>query len=48
MAATVAHLEANGVTMDRAPQTFDNIGLTIAFLTDPDGTYIELTQGLGQ
>jgi catechol 2,3-dioxygenase-like lactoylglutathione lyase family enzyme len=48
MAATVAHLEANGVEMDSAPRTVGGGSLTIAFLTDPDGTYIELTQGLGQ
>ena len=48
MAATVAHLEANGVEMDSAPRTIGGGALTIAFLTDPDGTYIELTQGLGQ
>jgi catechol 2,3-dioxygenase-like lactoylglutathione lyase family enzyme len=47
MTATVARLEAMGVEMNRAPQTIGG-SLTIAFLTDPDGTYIELTQGLGQ
>lgn len=46
IAAAVARLEASGVTMDAAPRSVGN--LTIAFLTDPDGTYIELTQGLGQ
>lgn len=48
MTATVARLERMGVTMDRAPQSVRDGSLTIAFLTDPDGTYIELTQGLGQ
>lgn len=45
MDATVAHLESMGVEVvnRRAVGT-----LSVGFLTDPNGTYIELTQGLGQ
>jgi catechol 2,3-dioxygenase-like lactoylglutathione lyase family enzyme len=39
-------LEARGITFDR-PYTFiPQIGFAIAFLTDPFGTYIELTEGM--
>ncbi|HET7925004.1 MAG TPA: VOC family protein, partial [Rhodanobacteraceae bacterium] len=41
-----ARLKAKGIKFDREPQTIDAIGLKIAFITDPAGTYIELTQGL--
>jgi catechol 2,3-dioxygenase-like lactoylglutathione lyase family enzyme len=45
--AFVADLEAKGVQFD-VPyrKTADGVGL--AFLVDPWGTYIELTEGLGQ
>lgn len=43
--ATVAHLESMGVEVVNR-RTIGN--LSIGFLTDPNGTYIELTQGLGQ
>jgi catechol 2,3-dioxygenase-like lactoylglutathione lyase family enzyme len=41
------HLAADGVKLDR-PYTdaTARIGLKIAFITDPNGTYIELTEGL--
>ena len=39
-------LEAEGVTFDRPYMEIEAIGLSIAFLTDPFGTYIELTEGL--
>ena len=39
-------LEAGGVTFDVAYRKVPNLGLGIAFLTDPFGTYIELTEGL--
>ncbi len=39
-------LEAKGVTLDRPYTRIDELGIAIAFLTDPDGTYIELTEGL--
>jgi len=39
-------LEARGIKLDR-PYTFvPQIGFAIAFLTDPFGTYIELTEGM--
>ena len=44
--ATVKGLEAAGVKMDRAPALGSNGTTKIAFLFDPWGTYIELTEGL--
>ncbi|PCJ40157.1 MAG: hypothetical protein COA71_11655 [SAR86 cluster bacterium] len=44
--ATIAKLEAAGVTMDSGYREIAAANLAIAFLTDPWGTYIELTQGL--
>ncbi len=46
LADTVKRLEALGIKMDRAPQLAGNGTTRIAFLTDPWGTYIELTEGL--
>ena len=46
MEAFAAHVAGLGIEFDRAPTRVDAIGLTIAFLTDPAGTYIEVTQGL--
>ena len=46
MDAFAAHAAALGVEFDLAPRTIDAIGLTIAFITDPVGTYIEITEGL--
>jgi len=46
MDAFAARMAALGIEFDRAPQTIDAIGITIAFITDPAGTYIEITQGL--
>lgn len=43
---TVQRLEAAGVKMDRAPAVGSNGTTKIAFLFDPWGTYIELTEGL--
>jgi catechol 2,3-dioxygenase-like lactoylglutathione lyase family enzyme len=43
---TVKRLEAAGIKMDIAPRLAGNGTTKIAFLTDPWGTYIELTQGL--
>jgi catechol 2,3-dioxygenase-like lactoylglutathione lyase family enzyme len=40
-------LEAQGVRFDRPYQFIDRLGIHVAFLTDPWGTYIELTEGLG-
>lgn len=39
-------LEAAGVKFDRPYTKVPQLGLAIAFLTDPFGTYIELTEGL--
>jgi catechol 2,3-dioxygenase-like lactoylglutathione lyase family enzyme len=39
-------LEADGVKLDMAYRDVPQIGLKIAFITDPIGTRIELTQGL--
>lgn len=40
-------LEASGITLDRDYTEVPSLGIAIAFLTDPWGTYIELTEGLG-
>ncbi len=39
-------LESQGVSFDIPFRKIENIGLSVAFLTDPWGTYIELTEGL--
>jgi catechol 2,3-dioxygenase-like lactoylglutathione lyase family enzyme len=44
--AFVKKLEAQGIKMDAAPRAVPNTKTRIAFLTDPWGTYIELTEGL--
>lgn len=45
--ATLKKLEADGVTINMPLRDMTKqIGLKIAFITDPNGTYIELTQGL--
>jgi len=41
-----AGLEAKGITLDVPYREVEAIGLAIAFVTDPWGTYIELTEGL--
>jgi len=41
-------LEAAGVKFDVPFRKVPQLGLSIAFLTDPWGTYIELTEGLGK
>jgi lactoylglutathione lyase len=46
MDAFAARIQKLGVTFDVEPRRVDAIGLTIAFITDPMGTYIEITQGL--
>jgi catechol 2,3-dioxygenase-like lactoylglutathione lyase family enzyme len=46
MDAFVEHMEDMGVALDVAPRSIGD--LTIAFVTDPVGTYIEITEGLGQ
>jgi catechol 2,3-dioxygenase-like lactoylglutathione lyase family enzyme len=44
--AFIGTLEAAGVKMDRPYGKVPNSSVAIAFLTDPWGTYIELTEGL--
>jgi catechol 2,3-dioxygenase-like lactoylglutathione lyase family enzyme len=39
-------LEAQGIKLDRPYTYIPQIGFAIAFLTDPFGTYIELTEGM--
>jgi catechol 2,3-dioxygenase-like lactoylglutathione lyase family enzyme len=39
-------LEADGVKFDLPYRSVESLGLSIAFLTDPWGVYIELTEGL--
>ena len=46
--AFIAGLEAKGITLDVPYREIPNAGLAIAFLTDPWGTYIELTEGLDE
>jgi catechol 2,3-dioxygenase-like lactoylglutathione lyase family enzyme len=41
-------LEANGVKLDMPYRKIPSLGIAIAFLTDPTGVYIELTEGLDQ
>jgi catechol 2,3-dioxygenase-like lactoylglutathione lyase family enzyme len=41
-------LEANGIKLDSPYRKIPNAGIAIAFLTDPFGTYVELTEGLDQ
>ncbi|MBI4661879.1 MAG: VOC family protein [Verrucomicrobia bacterium] len=41
-------LQADGVKFDRPYSSFPQMGLSIAFLTDPWGVYIELTEGLAK
>ncbi|MCL4402798.1 MAG: VOC family protein [Acidobacteria bacterium] len=41
-------LEASGVKFDMPYRKIPALGLSIAFLTDPWGTYIELTEGLNR
>ena len=44
--AFVASLEAKGIKIDAPVRQVPNSNVKVAFLTDPYGTYIELTQGL--
>jgi catechol 2,3-dioxygenase-like lactoylglutathione lyase family enzyme len=46
--AFTKRLEAQGVTIDVAYREIPAVGLAIAFVTDPWGTYIELTEGLDE
>lgn len=40
-------LKSKGITLDMDYREIPSLGIAIAFLTDPWGTYIELTEGLG-
>jgi predicted enzyme related to lactoylglutathione lyase len=44
--AFVKKLEAQGLKLDRPYTPVPALGISIAFITDPWGTYIELTEGL--
>jgi hypothetical protein len=44
--AFVGSLEAKGIRIEAPIRTVPGTKLKIAFLTDPWGTYIELTEGL--
>ena len=46
LAQFVTRLEAAGITLDSPLRKAGNGSTSIAFLTDPWGTYIELTEGL--
>jgi catechol 2,3-dioxygenase-like lactoylglutathione lyase family enzyme len=46
--AFCAGLEKTGVKLDMPPTPRPDLGLTIAFLTDPWGTRVELTEGLAK
>lgn len=46
MAAFAERLEALGISFDMSPRYVESIDLTVAFITDPAGTHIEITQGL--
>ena len=42
----IAHLESEGIKLDSGYRQIGDTDIAIAFLTDPWGTYIELTQNL--
>jgi len=46
MDAFAAKMNRMGIPFDREPSCIEAINLCIAFITDPKGTYIEITQGL--
>lgn len=46
MAAFKAKMDGMGIVFAREPERRDDINLTIAFITDPVGTSIEITEGL--
>jgi hypothetical protein len=39
-------LEAKGVKFDIPYRKVERLGIALAFLTDPSGVYMELTEGL--
>jgi len=46
--AFVAQMQERGVAFQVEPRRVDSIELTIAFFTDPWGTYVELTEGFDE
>jgi len=44
--AFVQHAQGLGVVLERGPTTVATIDLAVAFLSDPAGAYIEITEGL--
>ena len=40
-------LKNKGIALDVDYREIPSLGIAVAFLTDPWGTYIELTEGLG-
>ena len=46
--AFVKRMEASGVKFDVPFRSVPAVGLSIAFFTDPWGTYVELTEGLSK
>lgn len=46
--AFTAELAAKGITLDVPYTEVEQLGLAVAFITDPWGTYIELTEGLDE
>lgn len=44
--AFAAKMDTLSIAFDMGPLTVDEIGLKIAFITDPAGTFIEITEGL--
>jgi catechol 2,3-dioxygenase-like lactoylglutathione lyase family enzyme len=46
--AFCAKLQAAGISLEMPPTSRPDLGLTIAFVTDPWGTRIELTEGLSR
>ena len=46
--AFAERMDAMGIVFNRSPECIDAIELCIAFITDPLGTYIEITQGLAR
>ena len=46
--AFTRELEAKGIELDVPYRSVPQLGLAIAFITDPWGTYIELTEGLDE
>jgi predicted enzyme related to lactoylglutathione lyase len=46
LCAFIKQLEGRGIKLDTPMREMSSLGLKVGFLTDPTGTYIELTEGL--